>query len=71
MTSNELFNKLLEEPVLIEKYGLKEKHLKKITLTTKGDLQIIEALKLIIQGVEYANPNVSIYKQIKTQFNLK
>ena len=64
MTANEIFKELLKDPVLIEEYGFSKKQLEKLGMHEPSK-QVIELIKLIIQGKENNIPDSSIYNQIK------
>jgi len=64
MTANEIFKELIKDSVLIEKYSFSKNQLEKLGMHEPSK-QIIELIKLIIQGKEDNIPDSSIYNQIK------
>ena len=70
MTSNDLFKSLLKDPSLIEEYALTKELLGRAQLHNTSDSDIIEVIKLIVQGVEDGTPRTTLYTQIKRHFNL-
>jgi hypothetical protein len=71
MRNNDLFKELLQDPILINKYGLSKKLLNKLQLHSESDEDIIVVLQTIINGVYNDVSGVSTYKQIKNQFKIK
>ncbi len=71
MTANDIFKRLLKDPVLKENYeGLTDELLNGTELHSSTDSDVIEIIKLTVQGIEDDMPNRSIYSQIKNHFNL-
>ena len=70
MTANDVYKHLLEDPLLREKYDLSENVLEHYQMHEKSDIDIIEVIKLIVQGVDNSTPKASIYSQIKGHFNI-
>ena len=70
MTANEIFKELLKDPVLIEEYKFTKEQLDKLGMHEPSK-QIIELIKLIVQGKENSIPDSSIYNQIKKLQKIK
>jgi len=70
MTAKQIFEVMLEDPLLREKYGLTTENLKKMNLHQDSKEGIIELIKLVVNGVENGTPDRTINSQIKTHFNL-
>lgn len=70
MTSDEIFKVMLENPILLEKYGLTTEELEKMSLSKPSKHDIIEVIKMIVIGIENQQPESSINSQIKTHFNI-
>lgn len=64
MTANEIFKELLKDPILTEKYDFSKIQLEKLGMHEPSK-QVIELIKLILQGKENNIPDSSIYNQIK------
>lgn len=70
MTSPELFKSILKDPLLQEKYKLSKEKLERLNYHEPSGIEIIEAIKLVISGIEYNTPDSSINSQIKSHFNI-
>lgn len=71
MTANDIFEEILKDPILVEKYSIDRESLKKVKLhDPKSEYEILEIVKLVIQGVENGTPDNSVNSQIKNLFNL-
>lgn len=71
MTANDIFNELLKDPILKEKHGISDSNLKKLKLhDKKADFDIIEIIKLAVEGVENDTPQSSVNSQVKNYFSL-
>ena len=64
MTANEIFKELLKDPILTEKYDFTTEQLEKLAMH-ESSKQVVELIKLIVQGKENNIPDSSIYNQIK------
>jgi hypothetical protein len=64
MTANEIFKEFLKDPILIDKYEFSEQQLEKLGMHETSK-QVIELIKIILQGKENNIPDSSIYNQIK------
>ena len=71
MNANDIFNEILKDPILIEKYNFSKGTLEKFKLhDPKSKQEILEIIKLAIYGVENETPVNSVNSQIKSLFNL-
>lgn len=71
MTANEIFEEILNDPILVEKYGIDIEILKRLKLhDPKSEHVILEIIKLVIAGVENGTPDNSVNSQIKNLFSL-
>ena len=64
MTANEIFKELLKDPILVEKYEFSKEQLEVLGMH-ESSKQVIELIKIILQGKENNIPDPSIYNQIK------
>tara|TARA_R110000744_G_scaffold373393_1_gene485533 strand:- start:4459 stop:4674 length:216 start_codon:yes stop_codon:yes gene_type:complete len=71
MTANEIFEEILKDSILFEKYGIGSETLKKLKLhDRKSDYKIVDVIKYVIEGIENGTPDNSINSQIKNLFSL-
>lgn len=70
MTADEIFKVMLENPILLEKYGLTKEELEDMSLSKPSQHDIIEVIKMIVIGIENEQPESSINSQIKTHFKI-
>lgn len=70
MTANQIFKMMLESDILKEKYNLTLEELEKTTLYEESEEDIIEVIKLIVNGIENGTPERTINSQVLTHFRL-
>ncbi len=70
MTANELFKAILKDSLFQEKYNLSEEKLKNMVLHEESSSDIVEIIKLVIQGIENRTPERSINSQVKNYFKI-
>ena len=70
MTANQIFEELLQDPLLETKYGLSKEKLAQMSLHQNSSTDIIELLKLVVNGIENDIPKLSVNSQIKTHFKI-
>ena len=70
MTAPEIFKELLKDPLLIDKYQLTVEKLQKTSLHEPSSSDILELLKLVVNGIENNLPERSVNSQVKTRFKI-
>jgi hypothetical protein len=70
MNPNQIFEQMLKDPILIQKYGLMPGRIAELFLSSPSASDIIEVIKSIVNGVEHDSPDSSIYSMISTQFGI-
>lgn len=70
MNAKQIFDEMLKDPMLVEKYGLNETRIKELSLHGPAGSEIIEMIKFIVNGIENNTPDASIYSQITAHFHI-
>lgn len=70
MTADEIFKVMLENPILTAKYGLTEEQLSQMSLSIPTEYEIIEAIKLVVIGIENETPETTVNSQIRSLFKI-
>jgi hypothetical protein len=70
MTAKQIFEELLQDPLLETKYQLSKEKIAQMSLHQDSSTEIVEVLKLVVNGVENDIPKLSVNSQIKTRFKI-
>ncbi|TWO31497.1 hypothetical protein E1J38_013310 [Seonamhaeicola sediminis] len=70
MERNEILREILSDPAIIEKYGLKESHIKELKANPPYHQKITEVLSVIINENDNHLNSSMIYKKIKKVHNI-
>lgn len=70
MAAKELFHEILKDKDLMKKYNYDLHQLEEFELHRETNIDMVNVLTIIVNGIENQIPQTSIYTQIKNYFKI-
>jgi hypothetical protein len=70
MNAKQIFEEMLKDPILNQKYELSESRINGMSLHGPSGSEIVEVIKFVVNGIENDTPDSSIYSQIAAHFHI-
>lgn len=69
MTANEIFKSMLGDSILVDKYNLSEESIEELDLHVVSEIDLVEIIKIALNGVENSTPDRTINSQVRNYFS--